>query len=351
MNFEQIDFQDISTAEQLRQYLKNNNYKKFKYILFDEIQNVEGWEIVVNGLHSDKRCDIYITGSNSSLLSGEFATRIAGRYVQFRINTLTFGEFLNFKTDAKKYNAQTLEKLFDDYLRLGGFPVVAISNIDETGAKRIVSDIYNSIVLKDIIERHKIRDAIQLDKVVGFAVKNIGNIFSAQSIVDYAKSQKRKIDIDTIYSYLHYLEESFIISKVPRYDIKGKEILKTQEKYYIADHSILISMLGDNTGYISGILENIVYRELIFRGFAVYVGKSNASEIDFIALKENQKIYIQVAYKLDSLKTIDREFGALDKINETGEKLVITTEKKFTSPISNIKHINIIDWLTGSLKY
>jgi predicted AAA+ superfamily ATPase len=345
MNFEQLDFQNITTGDDLREYLQNNNYKRFSHILLDEIQNVSGWEVVVNGLHAEKKFDIYATGSNSTLLSGELATRIAGRYVQFQVGALSFHEFLDFQRALGEDDE--LEKEFQDYLALGGFPVVSVAKIDQAGAMKIIADIYNSIVLKDIIERHRIRDVEQFNRVVRFVVMNIGNVFSAQSIADYVKNQKRSIDIDTVYAYLRWLEDSVIIAKVPRYDLKGKEVLKTQEKYYIADHSILNAMVGNPTGYVAGILENIVYHELLYRGFTVYIGKSGANEVDFVALRGEKKLFIQVAYKLESAKTIEREFGALEGIAEEGEKLVITTERDFRSPRAEVRHVNVVDWLLG----
>jgi predicted AAA+ superfamily ATPase len=344
INFELLDYINITSHKELAAHLKTVITAKTRYILLDEIQFVDGWEIVVNGLHASKKYDIYITGSNSNLLSSELSTRIAGRFVEFHVGTLTFSEHLYFQKHLGEPDDVKTE--FDKYLRIGGFPVVQVAGMDAEQGDKIVTDIYNSIILRDLVKRRKIRSTDQLDRVVKFAIGNIGNTFSAKSIADYLKNQNRKIDIETIYSYLDALEEAFIIARVNRYDIKGKEVLKTFEKFYVADHSILHAILGHSPEFTSGILENIVYNELLYRGYTVNIGKLGSKEIDFVAVKGKDLKYIQVAYKLDSLATVEREFGVLSGLPD-GEKLVITLEKDFRSPNESVKHYNLVDWLLG----
>jgi predicted AAA+ superfamily ATPase len=279
-------------------------------------------------------------------LSGELATRIAGRYVQFRIQTLSFNEFAAFKGgDAKQGRKVSARALFEQYLELGGFPIVAAAGTTPEQSRRLVEDIYNSVVLKDVIARNKIRAPDKLDRLARFVAMNVGNRFSAQSIVNYVKSQSRSMDIDTVYAFLRGLEESCVITKVPRYDVKGKEVLKTQEKYYLADHSLLSALTGSTAGYVGGMLENIVHQELTHRGWKVYVGNGSDAEIDFVALKSGETAFIQVACKLESPRTVEREFRALAKIQEAGEKIVLTMEERFKSPLSGVRSVYLPDWL------
>ncbi|GHS90805.1 ATPase [Planctomycetales bacterium] len=346
INFELLDYLHLDSAAKLTAHLKQTLSPQTRYILFDEIQNVAGWELVVNGLHAADKYDIYITGSNSSLLSGELATRIAGRYLSFHIAPLTFSEHLLFQQKLRATGTATdLPAEFERYLQLGGFPVVPVTGVAAEQGDKIITDIYHSIILRDLVERKKIRNTDQLNRVVRFVLGNLGNTFSAKSIADYLKSQNRKIDIETIYSYLNALEEAFVLSRVHRYDIKGKEVLKTFEKFYVADHSLVNAVLGRSSAHISGFLENIVYHELIQRGYEVHLGKLADAEIDFVATRGTEKKYIQVAYKLDAAKTVEREFAPLAKITD-GEKLVLTLEKNFASPDNTISHHNLTNWLT-----
>ncbi|MDR3125630.1 MAG: ATP-binding protein [Candidatus Nomurabacteria bacterium] len=344
INFELLKYINITNQQELAAHLKTVMTAKTRYILLDEIQFVDGWEIVVNGLHAARKYDIYITGSNSNLLSGELSTRLAGRFVEFHIGTLTFSEHLYFQKQLGEPN--DVETEFNKYLRIGGFPVIQVAGMDAEQGDKIVADIYNSIILRDLVKRKSIRNTDQLDRIVKFALGNIGNTFSAKSIADYLRSQNRQINPETIYSYLDALEEAFVIARVNRYDIRGKETLKTFEKFYVADHSILRAVLGDSPEFTAGILENIVYNELLYRGYTVNIGKIANKEIDFVAVKGRIVKYIQVAYKLDSIATVEREFGALSDL-KNGEKLVITMEKDFRSPSNDIQHHNLTDWLVG----
>ena len=282
-----------------------------------------------------------------SLLSSELSTLLAGRYVEIPVYTLSFSEFLDFK---KSYSDKFENKhaLFIEYLRKGGFPVIHTLDYDEETAYQVVSDIYDSVLLRDTVQRHKIRDIELLNRVIQYAFDNLGNTFSGKNVADYFKSQQRKIDINTVYNYLSALEGAFILYRVPRYDLKGKEILKTQEKFFLADISLLYATMGYRDRMISGVLENIVFLELKRRGFKVFVGKFDNREIDFVAEKKNHKIYIQVAYKLESQNTIDREFSALIAINDHYPKYVVSMDDFFTDTIEGVKHTHLNDFLLSN---
>lgn len=345
LNFESFANSHLTSAKSLYEDVKKKikTSKKY-YLLLDEIQEVHQWEKAVNSFLADFDVDIYITGSNSHLLSSELSTFLAGRYVEIPIYTLSFDEFLDFK---KSYSETTEKKplLFVEYLRKGGFPVIHTLDYDEETAYQVVSDIYDSVILRDTVQRHKIRDIELLNRVVQYTFDNLGNTFSGKNVADYFKSQQRKIDINTVYNYLSALESAFILYRVPRYDLKGKEILKTQEKFFLADISLLYATMGYRDRMISGVLENLVYLELKRRGYKVFIGKIDNREIDFVAERKNQKVYIQVAYKLESQSTIDREFSALITLNDHYPKYVVTMDDFFTDTIEGVKHMHISDFL------
>jgi len=345
LNFESFNYSEIKTTKQLYEFVKSKiiNDKKY-YILLDEIQEVFEWEKAINAFRVDFNCDIYLTGSNSHLLSSELATYLSGRYIQINVYTLSFSEYLKFKS-VYSNNLKDIYDEFLDYLRLGGFPSIHESGFNEVQAYKIVYDIYTSILLRDVVQRFRIRDIELLERVVKFVFDNIGNNFSAKSVADYFKSQNRKIDLNTVYNYLNALESSYIIYRIPRYNIRGKEILKTNEKYFIGDQSLLYSLFGYRDRLISGILENIVMLELKRRGFSVYIGKLDNLEIDFIAEQKNRKIYIQVAYKMTEKSTIDREYAPLLKVKDNFPKYVLTTDNNWHDTIEGIKHLHIADFL------
>lgn len=345
LNFESFENSDIMEAKLLYNHVKNKitNQKKY-YLLLDEIQEVKEWEKAVNSFLVDFNIDIYITGSNSHLLSSELATLIAGRYVEFQIQTLSFQEYLQFHK-AYNTNDQTIQDAFNQYLRMGGFPVIHTGTYTFETAYKIVYDIYSSAVLRDTIQRHQIRDIELLERVIKYVFDNIGNSFSGKNIADYFKSQQRKIDLNTVYNYLNALESAFIIHRIPRYDIKGKEILKTQEKYFVGDTSLIYAVMGYKDRLIGGILENIVMLELKRRDYKVYIGKIGTKEIDFIVEKGNSKVYIQVAYLLPEQSTIDREFSPLLEIKDNYPKYVVTMDPIWTDNIEGIKHVNIAEFL------
>lgn len=346
INFESLKYSNLKTSQSLYEFLsKQINSDGRYYILLDEIQEVTKWEKCINSLMVDYNVDLYLTGSNSHLLSSELATYIAGRYVEIPIYTLSFKEFLDFKNiDLDKTNSQKFD-LFNQYLRQGGFPIIHISEYSEDTIYKIVYDIYSSIILRDTIQRYNIREVELLERVIKFALDNIGNTFSGKNIADYFKSQNRKTDINTIYNYMYALEGAFIFYRVPRYDIKGREILKTQEKFYLSDISLLYATIGYKDSLISGVLENLVFLELKRRGYQVYVGKIYDNEIDFIAEKLNSKIYIQVSYKLESQNTVDREFSVFKNIQDNFPKYVVTMDEFWREDIDGIRHIHIADFL------
>ena len=340
INYENLDYADLDTYKKLYAFIKSKMKAKTKYYVFlDEIQEVENWEKAVNSLLQGKNADIYISGSNSKLLSSELSTYIAGRYVEFQIKTLSFAEFREFNGKS------SVESDFKLYLRKGGFPAVNIYPYSETEIQRIVLDIYNSAILRDVVQRNNIRNVELLDRISKFIFDNLGNLFSAKKIADYFKSQNRGVDVETIYNYLNALERAFVVKKVQRFDIKGKEILKTQEKYFVGDHSIVYSIMGYKDRFISGVLENVVMQEMERRGYKVFVGKLNNAEIDFVGEKQNKKIYLQVCYQLNSQNTISREFSPLGLIKDNHPKFVVSMDSFFKDNINGIEHKFIGDFL------
>lgn len=355
INLESFVFSDLKDAKTLYEFIQGKMVAGQKhYVLLDEIQDVQDWEKSVNAFVVDFDIDLYITGSNSQLLSSELATFLAGRYVEIPIFTLSFQEFLTFKLH---YGQNSLPQLsfaqdkgalaiaFNEYLRKGGFPVVHIANYEQETIDKIVQDIYDSVILRDTVQRHKIRDVELLERVVKYAFDNIGNTFSGKNVADYFKSQQRNLNVNTVYNYLQALESAFILHRVERFDIKGKEILKTQEKFYLGDVSLLYATMGFRLTLIAGLLENLVYLELKRQGYTVYIGKLGDKEVDFIAQKQNEKRYIQVAYKLESETTIEREFAPLLNIADHYPKYVVTMDEYWQGNIDGVVHLNIVDFL------
>jgi len=317
------------------------------YLFFDEVQLVEKWEEAINSFLVDLDADIYITGSNSNMLSSELSTLLTGRYVQFRLYPLSFNEMIGFQN--KLDNEYDKVSLGWKYIRQGGFPAIHIANYDEDTSYMIINDIYDSIVLRDVVQRYGIRNVELLNRIMKYIMDNVGNTFSAKSISDYFKSQYRKVDITTVYNYIDALVSSYIIEKVNRFDVHGKEILKTQEKFYLADQGIQHAVFGYRDRNISGVLENIVYNELVRRGYSVFIGKIKDKEIDFIAEKKNEKLYVQVTYKMESEKTIMREFEPLLMIRDHYPKYVVSMDEVFDDNIEGVKHVNLIEFITSTL--
>lgn len=327
INFESMEHSDLDNAQSLYAYIKSKVSDKLKsYILLDEIQEVKGWEKAINSCFVDFNVDIYITGSNSKLLSSELATYIAGRYIEINVTPLSFKENLEFKKILTGIDPTDIYQELVRFIRMGGFPIIHTASYSPEDAYKIINDIYASAILRDIVQRNRIRNIELLEKIVKYVFENIGNIFSAKKVADYFKNQQRKVDIETVYNYLNALEGAFIIYRVPRYDLRGKEVLQTNEKYFIGDQGLKYAVMGYKDRDISGILENIVFLELKRRGYRVFVGKFDDKEIDFVALKKEQKVYVQVAYKLPEESTVEREFGALLDVRDHYPKYVVTME-------------------------
>ena len=346
INFENLINRELTTADKLHKYIlkKASEIKKKCYIFLDEIQEVKDWEKCINSLrvNEEYNFDIYITGSNAKLLSGELSTYLAGRYVEFVIYPFSFKEFL----DTLKSIQQniSIREAFQKYIKFGGMPFLYNLVFEEEPSLQYLNDIYSSIILKDITQRNKIRDTDLLERVINYLIMNVGNNFSATSISKFFKSENRKVSVETILNYIKAAEEAFLIYKVSRDDLIGKKILNVNEKYYIADHGIREAIFESNQRDINQIFENIIYLELLRKGYNVKVGKVNNLEIDFVCTKGNEKLYIQVAYLLASHETIEREFSSLEKINDNYPKYVISMDE-FDMSRNGIRHINIIDFL------
>ncbi|WP_294658397.1 ATP-binding protein [uncultured Fusobacterium sp.] len=347
INFESLMFSELTEFKKLYIYImeKAQELQGKVYIFLDEIQEVEHWEKAINSLMVDLDCDIYITGSNANLLSSELATYIAGRYVEIKVYPLSFKEYIEF---AKVENpSQTLsnEEYFEQYLKFGGLPAIHNFDYDKDTIYQYLEDIYNSVLLKDVIARNRIRDIELLERIVLYVLDNIGNTFSAKNISDFLKSQGRKLSRETVYNYLKALENAYIISRVQRYDIKGKSILETQEKFYLTDLGLRHTKLGYRANDIAGYLENIIYLELLRRKYTVNIGKLGTKEIDFIGTLRDEKLYIQVTYLLASPETIEREFSPLKSVQDNYPKYVLSMDNLENYNIDGIIREKIIDFL------
>lgn len=344
--FDSMEYEDM-TAKQIYTLLKEKLSPAGKtYLFLDEVQEIKGWEKIVNSLASDFDVDLYITGSNSRMMSSEIATYLTGRYVSFRIFTLSFGEYLMFK--SKFANVGEPKTELANYVRLGGFPATHLQAYSQDEIYTIVRDIYNSTIFSDIVKRNQVRKIDQLERVVKYTFSNFGNTFSAKSIADYLKSERRSLDNETVYSYLDKLEKAYLLHRCSRYDLQGKEILKTQEKFYLADVALRYSVLGYNADSVASSLENIVYLELCRRGYTVYVGKTSDGEIDFVAVRQNEKIYVQVTQEINSEKTEKREYNRLLEIPDNYPKFVLTTDEFAGGNYEGIKTMHMADFLLSA---
>ena len=344
--FDSMEYEDM-TAKQIYTLLKDQLSSTGRtYLFLDEVQEIKGWEKVVNSLASDFDVDLYITGSNSRMMSSEIATYLTGRYISFRIFTLSFGEYLMFK--SKFANVGEPKSELANYVRLGGFPATHLQAYSQDEIYTIVRDIYNSTIFSDIVKRNQVRKIDQLERVVKYTFSNVGNTFSAKSIADYLKSERRSLDNETVYSYLDKLEKAYLLHRCSRYDLQGKEILKTQEKFYLADVALRYSVLGYNADSVASSLENIVYLELCRRGYTVNVGKTGDSEIDFVAVRQNEKIYVQVTQEINSEKTEKREYNRLLEIPDNYPKFVLTTDEFAGGNYEGIKTMHIADFLLSA---
>ena len=344
--YDSMEYEGITAKQMYAQLKARLSPNGRTYLFLDEVQEVNGWEKVVNSLASDFDVDLYVTGSNSRMMSAEISTYLTGRYVSFRIFTLSFGEYLLFK---RQYAAAGDPKSeLANYVRLGGFPATHLRAYTQDEVYTVVRDIYNSTVFSDIVKRSQIRRIDQLERVVKYTFNNVGNTFSAKSIADYLKSEHRTLDNETVYAYLEKLEKAYLLHRCTRYDLQGKEILKTQEKFYLADTALRYSVLGYNADTVASSLENVVYLELCRRGYTVHVGKFGTGEIDFVAIRQNEKWYVQVTQELRSEKTEKREYDRLLEIRDNYPKYVLTTDSFSGGNYEGIQTMHIADFLLST---
>ena len=344
INFEDMSYAHLQTAKALNDDIieRANKIEGKVYLFFDEIQEVKDWEKCINSLRVSLDCDIYITGSNAKLLSGELATYLGGRYVEFVIYPFSFAEFVELYREI--YPDEPINMIFQKYVVFGGMPYLSNIRFEKTASIQYLNDLFNSVQLKDIVKRNNIRDVDLLERISAYVMANVGNTFSATSISKFFKSEKRNVAPDTILNYIKYCCDAYLFYQVKREDLQGKQILASNEKYYIADHGIREAVFGGNMKDINLILENIVYMELLRRGYEVRVGRSGNKEIDFVCYKRDEKIYIQVTYLLASEETIQREFGVYDDIQDNFPKYVVSLDE-FDMSRDGIKHRNIRDFL------
>lgn len=341
--FDSMEYEDM-TAKQMYQELKGRLCPNGRtYLFLDEVQEIKGWEKAVNSLASDFNVDIYVTGSNSRMMSSEISTYLTGRYVSFRIYTLSFREYLTFKSQYAV--VEDVHKELANYIRLGGFPATHLRAYGQDEVYTIVRDIYNSTIFSDIVKRNQIRKIDQLERVVRYTFNNVGNTFSSKAISDYLKAEHRSLDNETVYSYLEKLEKAYLLHRCSRYDLNGKEILKTQEKFYLADTSLRYSVLGYNDDTVASSLENIVYLELCRRGYTVYIGKTGDGEVDFVATRQNEKLYVQVTQRIESEKTEKREYERLLEIRDNYPKYVLRTDEFAGGNYEGIITMHVADFL------
>ncbi len=341
--FDSMEYEGLSVKELYDLLKEKLSKEETTYLFLDEVQEITGWEKAVNSINTDFNVDIYVTGSNSRMMSSEISTYLTGRYVSFRIFTLSFAEYLTFK---KKYDKlEDTHKELVNYIKYGGFPAIHLQKYPLDDAYTIVRDIYNSTIFSDIVKRNQVRKIDQLERVVKFVFDNVGKTFSAKSISDYLKSEHRSIDNETVYNYLEKLESAYILHRCSRYDVQGKELLKTQEKFYLADSSFKYSVLGYNDESVAAMLENIVYLELLRRGYEVCIGKTQNGEIDFIATRQGDKLYIQITREINSEKTEKREYDRLLEINDQYPKYLLRTDEYSGGNYQGIKTMHVADFL------
>ena len=338
---EELD--DDMTAKQMYRDIKDKMTDNLRYyLLLDEVQEINGWERAVNTLLEDFNTDIYVTGSNSKLMSSEISTYLTGRYISIPVFTLSFSEYLEFK----KGNGLTPKELLNEYIRMGGFPIVALGNFDERSSYQIVEGIYNSVITRDITKRHNITNFDLFNRVVKYVIENVGKTFSANAIVKFMQGEGRTLSVETVYNYLEWLEKAFVIYRCQRYDMQGKTVLKTQEKFYLADASLKYCMLGFNPKSIAAMLENIVYFELRRKGYDVYIGKNAAKEIDFVAVRWDERLYVQVCRNFP--EESEREVANLLEIKDHYPKYVVTLDELAGGNINGVKIVHLVDFLLAA---
>ena len=338
-----LDLGDLPAAKDMYQDIKADlNAAGRNYLLLDEVQEIEGWEKAINSLLELGNTDIYVTGSNSKLMSSEISTYLTGRYVMIPVFPLSFEEYLTFKAGS----SLSQKELLNEYIHYGGFPIVALGMYDERTAYQIVEGIYHSVISNDIARRHSITNQELFNRVVRFIIENVGKNFSANSIVKFLKSEGRSLTVETIYNYLEWLEKAFVIYRCQRYDLQGKAVLKTQEKFYLADPALKYCMMGFNPKSIASMLENIVYFELRRRGYDVYVGKNETKEIDFVAVRRDERVYVQVCRELPDAS--DREIVNLLEIKDHYPKYVVTMDDLARGNIDGVRIVHLAEFLLSS---
>ena len=335
---EELD-EDMTAKQMYRDIKGRMEGSERYYLLLDEVQEVSGWERAVNSLLEDTNADIYVTGSNSKLMSGEISTYLTGRYISIPVFTLSFAEYLEFKKEEDR----NTKELLQEYIRMGGFPIVALGSFDERSAYQIVEGIYSSVITGDITKRHNITNFDLFNRVVKYVIENVGKTFSANAIVKFLKSEGRSISVESVYNYLEWLEKAFVIYRCQRYDMQGKSVLKTQEKFYLADASLKYCKIGFNPKSVAAMLENIVYFELRRKGYDVYIGKNASKEIDFVAVRRDERIYVQVCRNLP--EESDREIANLLEIKDHYPKYVVTLDELAAGNINGIKIVHLADFL------
>ena len=315
INKESLEFDQIRNYNDLNSYIGDRlvGVKGKKYIFIDEIQEIKSWEKAATSMLADKAGDIFISGSNARLLSSELATLISGRYVEIAVHPLSFGEFLQFR---KKSGSADLEAELRNYIKYGGLPGIHFLAFDDETVFGYLNSILNTVMLKDVVAKNQVRDVSALERIVRYLMDNLGNITTAKRIADYFKSQRLKISADTVLNYISYLESGLLFKKINRYDLKGKKIMEFFDKIFLTDIGLRNGLVGFRDNDIDGILENIVCNELILRGYRVFIGALEGREIDFVAEKQNERIYCQVCYKFGSPEIVAREFGNLEKIRD-----------------------------------
>jgi len=334
------ELNDIITVKQMYRDIKDKmTDDKRYYLLLDEVQEIDGWKKAVNNLLKDSNTDIYVTSSNSKLMSSEISTYLTGRHISIPVFTLSFAEYLKFK----KGSDRTPKELLTEYIRIGGFPIVALGNFDERSSYQIVEGIYNSAITSDITKRHNITNFDLFNRVVKYVVENVSKTFSANDIVKFIKGEGRSLSVEAVYNYLEWLEKAFVIYRCQRYDIQNKTVLKTQEKFYLADSSLKYCMIGFNPKSIAAMLENIVYFELRRKGYDVYIGKNATKEIDFVAVRRDERLYVQVCRNLP--EESDREVTNLFEIKDHYPKYVVTLDELAAGNIDGIKVVHLADFL------
>ncbi len=338
-----LDLGDLPAAKDMYQDIKADlNAAGRNYLLLDEVQEIEGWEKAINSLLELGNTDIYVTGSNSKLMSSEISTYLTGRYVTIPVFPLSFEEYLTFKAGS----SLSQKELLNEYIRYGGFPIVALGTYDERTAYQIVEGIYHSVISNDIARRHSITNQELFNRVVRFIIENVGKNFSANSIVKFLKSEGRSLTVETIYNYLEWLEKAFVIYRCQRYDLQGKAVLKTQEKFYLADPALKYCMMGFNPKSIASMLENVVYFELRRRGYDVYVGKNETKEIDFVAVRRDERVYVQVCRELPDAS--DREIVNLLEIKDHYPKYVVTMDELAGGNVEGVRIVHLADFLLSA---